>query len=98
MNNRTKILYVDGTEVKVGDLFTDGGYGREETRTNLKGKILYVDKFNIVWFPISNYSNELTTIETARTETYFIKHPKKITEDSLTQEELNSLSLIYDIY
>ena len=83
--------YIDGSLVKIGDVFTDGSSGREDVRLKNKAKVLYVDKFVLVWFPL----NDFTTHTEHKKEKYTSKtwglssEPKKIEMDDLTEEELN---------
>ena len=83
--------YKDGSLVKIGDVFTDGSSGREDVRLKNKAKVLYVDKFVLVWFPL----NDFTTHTEHKKEKYTSKtwwlssEPKKIEMDDLTEEELN---------
>lgn len=82
-------FYIDGSPIQVGDVFTDGGTGRESDRLQNKGKILYVDKYNIVWFPLSSPPN-VPLVD--RSLSWFIKYPKKVNIEDLTKEEFHRYS------
>jgi len=83
--------YLDGSLVKIGDVFTDGSSDRENVRLKNKAKVLYADKFVLVWFPL----NEFTTHTQHRKEKYTSKtwglssEPKKVEISDLTKEELD---------
>ena len=83
--------YIDGSLVKIGDVFTDGSSDREDVRLKNKAKVLYVDKFILVWFPL----NDFTAHTDHKKEKYISKtwglssEPKKIEISDLTKEELN---------
>lgn len=83
--------YIDGSLVKIGDVFTDGSFGKEEVRLKNRAKVLYVDKFTLVWFPL----NDFTTHTDFEREKYMSKtwclsaEPKKVEITELTEEELN---------
>lgn len=83
--------YIDGSLVKIGDVFTDGSSGREDVRLKNRAKVLYVDKFTLVWFPL----NDFTTHTVFEKEKYGSKtwclsaEPKKVEISELTEEELN---------
>ena len=51
--------YIDGSLVKIGDVFTDGSSGREDVRLKNRAKVLYVDKFTLVWFPLNDFTYRL---------------------------------------
>ena len=55
--------YLNSDEnIKVGDVFTDGSSGSEDVRLQNKAKVLYVDKFILVWFPLNEFTQtQLTT-------------------------------------
>ncbi len=79
------IKYIDGTLIKVGDVFTDGSSGREDVRLKNRAKVLYVDKFVLVWYPL----NEFTNNNIYKSQTWAItQDPKKIEISELTEEEL----------
>lgn len=48
--------YIDGSLVKIGDIFTDGSSGSEHVRLKNRAKVLYVDKFTLVWFPLNDFT------------------------------------------
>lgn len=48
--------YIDGSLIKIGDVFTDGSSGREDVRLKNRAKVLYVDKFTFVWFPLNDFT------------------------------------------
>lgn len=83
--------YIDGELIKIGDIFTDGSSGSESYRLNNRAKVLYVDKFKLVWFPL----NDFTTHATLEREKYTSKTwcltsaPLKVDILELTEEELN---------
>ena len=83
--------YSNGELIKIGDIFTDGSYGREYDRLKIRAKVLYVDKFTLVWFPL-NRDSACTSFEE---EVYMSKDfcltskPKKVDISELTEEELN---------
>lgn len=86
-----KMEYIDGSLIKVGDVFTDGSSGREEIRLRNRAKVLYVDKFNLVWFPL----NDFTTHTDFEKDKYVSKtwclssDPKKVEISELAEEEFN---------
>ena len=83
--------YSNGELIKIGDIFTDGASGRECDRLKCKAKVLYVDKFTLVWFPL----NDITAATSFQEEMYTSKDwcltskPKKVDISELTEEELN---------
>jgi len=78
--------YKNGDQIKVGDIFTDGGDGREGVRLKKRAKVLYVDKYNLVWFGL-NEQSQFCTI--AKSETWQIsKYPVKVEISDLTEDEL----------
>lgn len=85
-----KMKYIDGSLIKVGDVFTDGSSGNEDYRLRNRAKVLYVDKFVLVWFPL----NDFTTHSDYEREKYtsntwtLSSDPKKIEISELTEQEL----------
>lgn len=82
--------YSDGSDIKVGDIITDGGQGRESVRLMYRAKVLYVDSYTLVWIPL----NEITTLGRGykSCKWQLTSHPKKIEISDLTPEEID----IYD--
>jgi hypothetical protein len=80
--------YIDGSLVEVGDIFTDGSYGREDVRLKNRAKVLYVDKFTLVWFPLNDFTTHTDFKNTSKTWCLSAK-PKKVEISELTVEELN---------
>ena len=83
--------YIDNSEMKIGDVFTDGAYGREDVRVKNRAKILYVDKYCIVWFPLNDYTarHGMAQVPTYISNDWNItSKPKKIETSELTKEEL----------
>ena len=82
-----KNKYSDGSEIQVGDIFTDGGQGRENTRLMYRAKVLYVDQHTLVWIPL----NELTGLNKGYKSCTWplTSFPKKIDISDLNPEELN---------
>lgn len=79
--------YNDGSPIKTGDVFTDGIPNREDIRLKNRAKVLYVDKFTLVWFPLNDFT---THTDSYRSKTWCLSAiPKKIEMDELTDEELN---------
>lgn len=82
--------YKNGDIIEIGDIFTDGSSGSEDIRLKNRAKVLYVDKFNLVWFPL----NDFTTHTNYKKEKYTSKtwtlssNPIKINITELTDEEL----------
>ena len=83
--------YIDGSLVEINDVFTDGTYGREDVRLKNRAKVLYVDKYTLVWFPL----NDFTTHTNSQNAKYTSKdwclsaEPKKLQLNELTEEELD---------
>lgn len=83
--------YIDGSLINIGDIFTDGSSGSEDMRLKNKAKVLYVDKFVLVWFPLNDYTTHTNYKEEKyRSKTWCLSaEPKKIEMTDLTDEELN---------
>ena len=85
------MIYIDNSEMKIGDVFTDGASGREDVRVKNRAKILYVDKYCIVWFPLNNYTARTGWMQVP---TYISNDweltgkPRKVEISELTKEEL----------
>lgn len=83
--------YINGELIKVGDVFTDGSSGSKDVRLKNRAKVLYVDKFTLVWFPL----NDFTTHTNFEKQKYVSKtwclsaEPKKVELSELTEEELD---------
>lgn len=78
--------YINGDIIKVGDIFTDGSNGHEELRLKNKAKLLNVDNFILVWFPLNEFTchgNKYKSYDWGLTS-----EPKQINKDNLTEEEL----------
>lgn len=82
--------YINGDRVKAGDVITDGTEGRENVRLKNRAKVLYVDKYCLVWFPL----NDFTTHSDYKPHKWISKDwgltqdPIKIELSELTPEEL----------
>jgi hypothetical protein len=91
--------YIDGTEIKVGDIFTDGTNNHQQIRLKNRAIVLYVDKFNLVWFPLNDFTThtdfkkEKWTSRTWR----LAAEPKKVEIEELTEEELKMYNSV-DMY
>jgi len=83
--------YINGELVKIGDVFTDGSSGREDVRLKNRAKVLYVDKFILVWFPLNDFTTHTDfKNEKYRSNTWCLSaEPKKVEISELTEEELN---------
>ncbi len=84
--------YIDGSLVKIGDIFTDGSSGREDVRLKNRAKVLYVDKHTLVWFPLNDFTTHTDfkkEKDKYRSKTWCLSaEPKKIEISDLTEEEL----------
>jgi hypothetical protein len=83
--------YDDGTLVKVGDIFTDGSSGHEDVRLKNRAKVLYVDKFTLVWFPLNDFTTH-TDFKMGKftSKTWGLSaEPKRVELSELTEDELN---------
>lgn len=92
--------YKDGSLIKVGDIFTDGSSGVTHIRTKNRAKVLYVDKFTLVWFPLNDFT--VHTLENKYTSRswHLSSFPIKIDIGELTEEELekyNTASKIIEV-
>ena len=78
-------------EMKPGDIFTDGDSGHEGYRRKNKAKVLYVDKFNLVWFPLNDHTEHtFHQIDKFRSNTWYLSgNPFKLDISDLNQEELD---------
>ena len=82
--------YIDDSLVKIGDVFTDGTYGREDVRLKNRAKVLYVDKFILVWFPLNEFTTHTDSKNKYRSNTWTLSsEPKKMEILELTEEELS---------
>lgn len=79
--------YINGDLVEVGDVFTDGGENQEDIRLRIRGKVLYVDKFTVVWMPLNKYTINLYASHFSSKISWF-RYPRKLELSDLTQEEL----------
>lgn len=92
--------YIDGTEIKVGDIFTDGTIDhQQEYGLKNRAKVLYVDKFKLVWFPLNDFTNHNDYDgDKWQSRTYDLSaEPKKVEIEELTEEELkmyNSVAIV----
>lgn len=87
----TVMKYIDGTLIKVGDVFTDGtSDNMEQVRQKNRAKVLYVDSFNLVWFPLNDFTTHTRfEKEKFRSKTWCLSSdPKKIEIEELTEDEL----------
>jgi hypothetical protein len=83
--------YTDGSLVEIGDVFTDGSSGSEDVRLKNRAKVLYVDKFILVWFPLNDFTTH-TDFEKSkyRSNTWCLSsEPKKVEISDLTEKELD---------
>ena len=83
--------FTNGDVIKVGDIFTDGGEGRESIRLLNKAKVLYIDKYILVWFPLNDFtahSSGYSSIKYKSNTWRLTSTPKKIELEELTLEEL----------
>ncbi len=82
--------YIDGTEIKVGDVFTDGTLDSlQDYRLKNRAKVLYVDNFVLVWFPLNDFTTHTDYYrEKWTSRTYLRTNPKKVEIEELTEEEL----------
>lgn len=55
--------YIDGTDVRIGDIFTDGTPDRLDVRLKNKAKVLYVDQYTLVWFPLNDFTTHTLTLK-----------------------------------
>ena len=82
--------YIDGSLIKIGDVFTDGSSGREDVRLKNRAKVLYVDKFTLVWFPLNDFTVHEFENYIYRSKTWCLStEPKKVQISELTKEERN---------
>lgn len=83
--------YIDESLIEIGDVFTDGSSGSEEVRLKNRAKVLYVDKFTLVWFPLNDFTTHTEFgNEKYRSKTWCISaEPKKVEISELTKEELD---------
>jgi len=86
-----KYLNSDGN-IKVGDVFTDGSDGREDVRLKNKAKVLYVDKFTLVWFPLNEFTQHTDYDKSKNTSrTWCLScEPIKVDLSDLTIEEMGN--------
>lgn len=82
--------YIDGSIVKVGDVFTDGTRGREDVRLKNRAKVLYVDKYTLVWFPLNDFTTHMDYEKWKYTSRTWglSQDPIKVELSELTEEEL----------
>lgn len=85
------MVYINGEPIKIDDIFTDGSSGNEDVRLKNKAKVLYVDKYVLVWFPLNNFTTHTDyEKEKYKSKTWTLSsEPKKIDISDLTDEELN---------
>ena len=83
--------YIDGSLIKINDVFTDGSSGGEDVRLKNRAKVLYVDKFILVWFPLNDFTTHTDFKNSKyRSNTWDLSsEPKKVEISELTEEELN---------
>ena len=49
--------YSNGDIIQIGDVFTDGhDDSRSNERLRNKAKVLYADKWNLIWFPLNDFT------------------------------------------
>ena len=86
----SKAKYVDGTDIRVGDVFTDGyPDDRADVRLKNRGKVLYVDNYTLVWFPLNDFTTH-TDFERGKwtSNTWCLSgDPKRVEYSELTEEE-----------
>ena len=82
------LKYINTDEkIKVGDIFTDGyGDNLMEYRRKNKAKVIYVDRFNLLWYPL----NDFTTHNNGyKTNTYCLSSdPYKLDMKDLDEKEI----------
>lgn len=81
--------YIDGTDMRIGDIFTDGTPDRPDVRLKNRAKVLYVDKYTLVWFPLNDFTTH-TDSERGKwtSKTWCLSsNPKRVDPSELTQEE-----------
>ena len=87
----SKAKYIDGTDIRVGDVFTDGyPDDRADVRLKNRGKVLYVDNYTLVWFPLNDFTTHTDSKSNTRwrSVTWGLSiRPKKIEFSELTEEE-----------
>lgn len=81
--------YIDGTDMRIGDIFTDGTPDRLDVRLKNKAKVLYVDKYTLVWFPLNDFTVHTDSIGRKWvSNTWCLSgDPKRVDPSELTQEE-----------
>jgi hypothetical protein len=84
--------YINSKEkIKIGDVFTDGDNGHTEYRQKNRAKVIYVDKFVLVWFPLNKFTQHTNTNIRNTSRTWCLScRPKKIEMSDLTEEELTN--------
>jgi hypothetical protein len=85
--------YVNSDEnIKVGDVFTDGSINQEATRLKNKAKVLYVDKYTLVWFPLNEFTQHTDFDKSKNTSrTWCLScDPIKVDIGDLTDEEMEN--------
>jgi hypothetical protein len=92
------MFYIDGTKIQVGDVFTDGSAGREEVRLQNRAKVLYVDDYTLVWFPLNEFTihNDLKTHRYTSNTWCLSAEPKKVDLSELTDDELIMCNSVND--
>ena len=83
--------YIDKSLIKVGDVFTDGGPGREDVRLMNRAKVLYVDKYILAWFPLNDFTTHFGDFpkQGYKSNTWCLSsYPMKLEIEDLTKEEL----------
>jgi len=82
--------YIDGSLIKIGDVFTDGSSGVEDERLKNRAKVLYVDRYQLVWFPLNEFSTHTQFEKQKYTSKIWClsAEPKNIDISCLTEEEL----------
>jgi hypothetical protein len=83
--------YKDGQVVKAGDIFTDGDHGREDIRLKNRAKVMYVDNYQLVWFPLNDFTQHG---EILKSNTWSLTTtPIKVELNELTDHELKMYEL-----
>jgi hypothetical protein len=83
--------YTNGEIMKIGDIFTDGiDDSRSDVRLLNRAKVLYVDKFVLVWFALNEHTAHTFSKEGMyESKTWMLTpKPKKVDISELTKDEL----------
>jgi len=78
--------YINKKNIEIGDIITDGSPGNEEFRLKNRAKVLYVDKFHMIWFPLNLFT---THGRGFKSESWCLTNdPLKIDINDLSKEEM----------